>query len=128
MVGDLPSGLGARGGKRTPLSKANQLASAFSPQESTSAINGTLEESINEDPTGDDETSHFAKGPNGTLRLAGKKMVEGPGGNYISDTANVRWNSALKEITMALKDEGEEGGLEEGMRRADELLGKLDQQ
>ncbi|KAJ9478170.1 Alpha-1,3-glucan synthase [Pseudozyma hubeiensis] len=35
-----------------------------------------------------------------------KKMVPGPGGGYITDTANVRWCSALDEIKKALADDG----------------------
>lgn len=31
-----------------------------------------------------------------------KKMVPGPAGNYITDTANMRWCSALDEIKKAL--------------------------
>lgn len=121
VVGELPSPGGFKGGKRTPLARANQLASAFSQEETKVSVE---EEEVEVDGGGD-PTSKFNKGPNGTLRLGGKKMVEGPGGNYISDTANFRWNSAMKEITLALKDDDDQGGLEEGMRRADQLLGKL---
>ncbi|KAJ1028581.1 hypothetical protein NDA16_001747 [Ustilago loliicola] len=37
-----------------------------------------------------------------------KKMVPGPGGGYITDTANVRWCSALDEIKKALAADQEE--------------------
>ena len=56
-----------------------------------------------------------------------KKMVEGPAGTYISDTANFRWNSAMDEIRKALAaDPAEEAeGEEEAQRQATEVLGKL---
>ncbi|EPQ26503.1 uncharacterized protein PFL1_05825 [Pseudozyma flocculosa PF-1] len=58
-----------------------------------------------------------------------KKMVEGPAGTYITDTANVRWNSAMDEIRKALAadeaDEAEDQGIQEGMKLADEVLRKL---
>ncbi|CEH18132.1 CRIB domain [Ceraceosorus bombacis] len=70
-----------------------------------------------------------------SIRMNGKRMVQGPSGTYITDTANLRWNSALSEITRALKD-GDEGGaaetaeregesIEDAMRRADLVLGRL---
>ncbi|SAM80862.1 uncharacterized protein UBRO_02614 [Ustilago bromivora] len=37
-----------------------------------------------------------------------KKMVPGPGGGYITDTANIRWCSALDEIKKALAADEEE--------------------
>lgn len=37
-----------------------------------------------------------------------KKMVPGPGGGYITETANVRWCSALDEIKKALADDKDE--------------------
>lgn len=38
-----------------------------------------------------------------------KKMVPGPGGGYITDTANMRWCSALDEIKKALAADGDDG-------------------
>lgn len=69
-----------------------------------------------------------------TYRLNGKRMVPGPGGDYITDTAHGRWDKAMTEITRALKSQGlEESGadynddedLAEGLRRADDVLGRL---
>lgn len=65
-----------------------------------------------------------------TIRANGKRMVEGPAGDYITETANVRWNKALNEITLALKDEGnedegEEQDIQVGLQRADEVLRQL---
>lgn len=65
-----------------------------------------------------------------TIRANGKRMVEGPAGDYITETANVRWNKALTEITLALKDEGndddgEEQDIQTGLQRADEVLRQL---
>ena len=58
-------------------------------------------------------------------------LIEGPGGNLITNTANVRWNSALREITMALAAEDEEQhdemSLQEGLKAADEALARLGQ-
>lgn len=69
-----------------------------------------------------------------------KKMVPGPGGGYITDTANMRWCSALDEIKKALaKDEDEDDEDEDGeeeeervqketqtaLRQADEVLSRL---
>lgn len=59
-----------------------------------------------------------------------KKMVPGPGGRYITDTANVRWCSALDEIKKALAvpndDEDEEHAeTTDALRDADALLAKL---
>ncbi len=39
-------------------------------------------------------------------------MVPGPAGAYITDTANMRWCSALDEIKKALKDDTEHDGEE----------------
>lgn len=65
-----------------------------------------------------------------TIRANGKRMVEGPAGDYITETANVRWNKAMNEITLALKDEGnnddgEEEDIQTGLQRADEVLRQL---
>lgn len=67
-----------------------------------------------------------------TYRLNGKRMVPGPGGDYITDTAHGRWDKALMEITQALKRQVlEQGGadddveLAEGLRQADEVLSRL---
>ncbi|KDN53274.1 hypothetical protein K437DRAFT_265928 [Tilletiaria anomala UBC 951] len=61
----------------------------------------------------------------------GKALVEGPGGNLITDTANLRWNSALKEITLALAAEDrkveDELDLLNGLKAADEALARLGQ-
>ena len=61
----------------------------------------------------------------------GKRLVQGPAGKYITDTANGRWNSALDEITKALRSDGQdddddEEDLQDGLRRADAVLGRLD--
>ncbi|EST07711.1 hypothetical protein PSEUBRA_002810 [Kalmanozyma brasiliensis GHG001] len=51
----------------------------------------------------------------GSIRT--KKMVPGPGGGYITDTANMRWCSALDEIKKALKEDGDEQEEEEEEER-----------
>lgn len=43
-----------------------------------------------------------AESPEKMAQSPPKKMVPGPGGGYITDTANVRWCSALDEIKKAL--------------------------
>ena len=64
-----------------------------------------------------------------TAPLPAMPLVEGPSGNLITSTANLRWNSALKEITKALAadDQGQEGqlGLQQGLKAADEALARL---
>lgn len=47
-------------------------------------------------------TGEPASGAPLSLSTAQKKMVPGPAGNYITDTANMRWCSALDEIKKAL--------------------------
>lgn len=62
-----------------------------------------------------------------------KKMVPGPAGvGYITDTANVRWCSALDEIKKALALDGEEEGgnedekeTEAALKQADAVLARL---
>lgn len=71
-----------------------------------------------------------------SIRLNGKRMVQGPTGAYITDTANGRWNTALDEITRALAAAGmdpdepaqdDEESMREAMRQADAVLGRLGQ-
>ncbi len=57
-------------------------------------------------------------------------MVPGPGGRYITDTANVRWCSALDEIkkALAVTNDGEaeeHAETTDALRDADALLAKL---
>jgi hypothetical protein len=61
-----------------------------------------------------------------------KRLVPGPAGDLITDTANGRWNCALDEIKKALKAEGDEDDtdvdetLVDVMQRADLVLARLD--
>jgi hypothetical protein len=77
------------------------------------------------------EEESIAK-PLPTIRAQnGKRLVPGPAGDYITDTANGRWNNALDEITKALKSDGnddddnDEEDLQDGLRRADQILARL---
>ncbi|MCO5565509.1 hypothetical protein L7F22_019183 [Adiantum nelumboides] len=88
------------------------------------------EESENGEGIVEQENKANTKPVPATIRANGKRMVEGPAGDYITETANVRWNKALNEITLALKDEGneddgEEQDIQTGLQRADEVLRQL---
>ncbi|PWZ00503.1 hypothetical protein BCV70DRAFT_147949, partial [Testicularia cyperi] len=89
----------------------------------TEAFNGT------NIPLTDDQT---------TLTPPKKKMVQGPAGTYITDTANMRWCSALDEIKKALADDpasndndddnddnDEEAQTQIALQYADAVLAKL---
>lgn len=79
------------------------------------------------------EQENVVPKPIPTIRASnGKRLVEGPSGAYITETANVRWNKALNEITLALKDESgdadgddEEEDVETSLARADTVLRRL---
>lgn len=60
-----------------------------------------------------------------TLRANGKRFVQGPAGEYITDTANGRWNHALTEIAAALKADDDpefDGNDTDVLHRTDHIL------
>ena len=88
------------------------------------------------------EAFQSAQADSGELKVATvkkhKKMVPGPGGGYITDTANLRWCSALDEIKKALAVDAEPQQTEEeeeeervqretqsALAQADAVLAKL---
>ncbi|PWO00398.1 hypothetical protein FA09DRAFT_336534 [Tilletiopsis washingtonensis] len=154
VLGDLPSRFGAAGGaaakngswaargstreKLNPLERA-RIAAAKLEEAQRLLVEGTGEPAADAEapaPPGKDEP---IRAPTlaqqaASIRLNGKRMVQGPTGAYITDTANGRWNTALDEITRALAAAGmdpnepaqdDEESMREAMRQADAVLGRL---
>lgn len=80
-----------------------------------------------------DERGALVDKPLPTIRANGKRLVPGPTGDYITDTANGRWVNNLNEITNALKAQGVDGNedndefeeLHDGLKRADLILSRI---
>ncbi|UZJ52515.1 hypothetical protein CBS101457_001835 [Exobasidium rhododendri] len=126
--------------KRKPVPTPRKLAALYSEFNegmkeegsvvplSSSAASEASPSFVPEDEEEEDSVAHSLP----TIRAQdGKRLVQGPAGDYITDTANGRWNVALDEITKALKADGSEvdaddEDIQDGLRQADEILGRLD--
>jgi hypothetical protein len=154
VLGDLPSRFGAAGGaaakngswaargstreKLNPLERA-RIAAAKLEEAQRLLVEGTGEPAADAEAPAPPSKDEPIRAPTlaqqaASIRLNGKRMVQGPTGAYITDTANGRWNTALDEITRALAAAGmdpnepaqdDEESMREAMRQADAVLGRL---
>lgn len=101
------AGLHRKPSKRKPVPSPRPLESLYGEFDQSAAAVVPPETHVPSDTIAEAEEEADVK-PLPTIRANGKRMVQGPAGSYITDTANVRWNNALSEIARALKDDGQE--------------------
>lgn len=128
--------------KRKPVPAPRKLSELYSefttepsaPYENRTSSPVALTRAIAEEGNeefAEDEQENLVAFPVATIRASnGKRLVEGPSGALITETANGRWNKALNEITLALKDESYDDGdesadVDQSLDRADAILRRL---